>query len=304
MSAVPPDYASASWEDGESIPEISLDNTVVPGKYKATVSNILSKHCAEVRNLSDEIVQPVVNVSKKKLKELISKHNNEIFAFMARPDKTPHTLGLAEMIFRRYGHDIPSIKGSSPNTVLRDLNLDASMNSVVADFDEGLKKQRGGGGLDDFMRQTRWMYNQYKNVGEEVLRLETVLFQKIDMLDKLNNRIPLITSLGANDALPDLVESFAKYAENIYKSNNFEDTYKELIEAYKKWNICRQIISSNNAFKNDAHEAQCSICLTEAISMAIVPCGHTFCGSCAKKQNTNCYICRGTIRERVKLFFT
>ncbi|MFZ4600208.1 MAG: RING-HC finger protein [Terrimicrobiaceae bacterium] len=304
MSAVPPDYASASWEDGESIPEISLDNTVVPGKYKATVSNILSKHCAEVRNLSDEIVQPVVNVSKKKLKELISKHNNEIFAFMARPDKTPHTLGLAEMIFRRYGHDIPSIKGSSPNTVLRDLNLDASMNSVVADFDEGLKKQRGGGGLDDFMRQTRWMYNQYKNVGEEVLRLETVLFQKIDMLDKLNNRIPLITSLGANDALPDLVESFAKYAENIYKSNNFEDTYKELIEAYKKWNICRQIISSNNAFKNDAQEAQCSICLTEAISMAIVPCGHTFCGSCAKKQNTNCYICRGTIRERVKLFFT
>jgi len=304
MSAVPPDYASASWEDGESIPEISLDNTVVPGKYKATVSNILSKHCAEVRNLSDEIVQPVVNVSKKKLKELISKHNNEIFAFMARPDKTPHTLGLAEMIFRRYGHDIPSIKGSSPNTVLRDLNLDASMNSVVADFVEGLKKQRGGGGLDDFMRQTRWMYNQYKNVGEEVLRLETVLFQKIDMLDKLNNRIPLITSLGANDALPDLVESFAKYAENIYKSNNFEDTYKELIEAYKKWNICRQIISSNNAFKNDAQEAQCSICLTEAISMAIVPCGHTFCGSCAKKQNTNCYICRGTIRERVKLFFT
>jgi hypothetical protein len=304
MSAVPPDYASASWEDGESIPEISLDNTVVPGKYKATVSNILSKHCAEVRNLSDEIVQPVVNVSKKKLKELISKHNNEIFAFMARPDKTPHTLGLAEMIFRRYGHDIPSIKGSSPNTVLRDLNLDASMNSVVADFDEGLKKQRGGGGLDDFMRQTRWMYNQYKNVGEEVLRLETVLFKKIDMLDKLNNRIPLITSLGANDALPDLVESFAKYAENIYKSNNFEDTYKELIEAYKKWNICRQIISSNNAFKNDAQEAQCSICLTEAISMAIVPCGHTFCGSCAKKQNTNCYICMGTIRERVKLFFT
>jgi len=38
--------------------------------------------------------------------------------------------------------------------------------------------------------------------------------------------------------------------------------------------------------------------------MAIVPCGHTFCGGCAKKQNTNCYICRGQIRERIKLYFT
>jgi Zinc finger, C3HC4 type (RING finger) len=299
------DYASAAWEtEGDSIPEISLDNTILPGKYKTTVTNILSKHCAEIKTSSDEIVQPLSSISKKKLKELITKHNNDIFAFMARPEKTPNMLGLAETIFRRYGQDIPTIKGNNANTILRDLNLDASVNSVAADFDESLKKYRGEGGLEDFIKQMRWIYNQYKNIGEEVLRLETILYQKIEMLDKLNNRLPLITSLQNNDELPELIESFSKYASSVFKSSNFEENYKELVEAYKKWNICRQIINTQSVFKNDTHESQCTICLTDPVTMAIVPCGHTFCGSCAKKQNTACYICRGTIRERIRLYFT
>ncbi len=304
--AASPEYASAAWEggDGDTIPDFSLD-TPVPGKYKATISNILSKHCSEVKNSSDEIVQPITSVSKKKLKELIGKHNNELFSFMARPDKTPSMIGLAETIFRRYGHEVPSIKGNNANTILRDLNLDASMCSVVASFDEGLKKARTGeSGLDDYLKQTRWIFNQYKNIGEEVLRLETVLFQKIDMLDKLNSRTPMITSLANNDVLPELIDTFAKYADSVYSSTKIEETYKELVEAYKKWNICRQIISLNSNFKNESHDPQCAICLTDPVTTAIVPCGHTFCGNCVKKQNTTCYICRGTIRERIKLFFT
>jgi hypothetical protein len=304
-----PQYASVAWEngDGESIPDFSLDSSV-PGKYKTTISNILSKHCAEVKISSDDIVHPIISLSKKKLKDLITRHNNEIFSFMARPDRTPHMLGLAETIFRRYGHDVPSIKGNNTGSVLRDLNLDASMCSVTAFFDEGLKKNASTtdtpGGLDDFIKQTRWMFNQYRVIGEEVIRLETILYQKIDLLDKLNSRCPMITSLANNEALPELIESFAKYADSIYKTTQIEDTYKDLVEAYKKWNICRQIISLHNNFRNEIHDPQCAICLTDPVSMTLVPCGHTFCGNCIKKQNTTCYICRGTIRERVKLFFT
>jgi hypothetical protein len=300
-----PEYASATWEngDGESIPDFSLDTTV-PGKYKSTISNILSKHCSEVKNSSEEVTQSITSVSKKKLRELVSKHNNELFSFMARPDKTPHMIGLAETIFRRYGHEIPTIKGQNSASVLRDLNLDVSMCSVTASFDEGLKKLKNEGGLDDFLKQTRWIFNQYKNIGEEVLRLETTLYQKIDMLDKLNSRTPMITSLTTNEALPELIDSFTKYAETVYKTTHIEDNYKELVEAYKKWNVCRQIISLHSNFKNEIHDPQCAICLTDPITTAIVPCGHTFCGNCVKKQNTTCYICRGTIRERIKLFFT
>lgn len=294
---------STNWEniDGESITDFSLDNSV-PGKFKTTISNVLSKHCNEVKLVSDEIVQPVASISKKKLKDLIAKHNNEIFNFLAKPDKTPHIIGLAETIFRKYGQEVPQIKGSNSASVLRDLNLDVSMNNTVAIFDEGLKKQKGEGGLEYFLKQTRWMFNQYKNIGEEVLRLETVLFQKIELLDKLNSRTPMITSLANNEVLPELIDTYSKYAESVYKSTQIEDTYKELVEAYKKWNICRQIISIHHNFKSETQEPLCPICLTDSVATVLVPCGHTFCNNCIKKQNTTCYICRGTIRERVKLF--
>jgi len=300
-----PEYPAPGWDngDGENIPAFSLD-TEIAGRYKSTVSNILSKHCAEVKGASDEIIQPV-SVSKKKLKELISKHNNEIFRFMAKPDKMPQIIGIAETIFRRYGHEIPTMKGHTTSSILRDLNLDVSLDETVAIFDEGLKKNRTvGGGLEEFMKQTRWIFNQYKNIGEEILRLETNLYQKIDILDKLNSRTPMITSLSNNDMLPELIDTFTKYADTVYKSTNIEENYKELVEEYKKWNICRQIISFNSNFRNETNDPQCAICLTDPITTAIVPCGHTFCGNCVKKQNTTCYICRGTIRERLKLFFT
>ena len=303
-----PEYFSALSEgsDNSALSEFTLDSS--PGKYSTTVSNILSKHCTEIKQSSEEITQTIVATSKKKLKELITKHNNELFSFMSRPDKTPNMVGLAEGIFRKYGQDIPTIKGVNTNTVLKDLNLDASVSTVVAEFDDELKKLRGVtsslGGLDDFLKQSRWIFNQYKIIGEEVLRLETNLYQKIEILDKINNRLQLITNLTANDALPELIDSFKKYVGTMYASTQIETTYKELIECYKKWNICRQIISQYSNFKSDTCEPQCSICLNEAVSYTIVPCGHTFCNSCIKKQNTTCYMCRGTIRERVKLFFT
>lgn len=177
------------------------------------------------------------------------------------------------------------------------------MNRVIAELNEGLHKLRGEGKIEDFMKQLRWIFHQYRAIGEEVIRLETNLFQKIEMLDKLHNRIPLVTGLSNNEALPELIEAFTKYTKQIYNSSQFEDIYKALVEEYKKWNICRQVISASNLLKAST-EPQCTICLLEPISYAIVPCGHTFCGNCTKKQNTTCYICRGQIRERMKLYFT
>jgi hypothetical protein len=258
----------------------------------------------EVKLVSEESVQTSAHIAKKKLKDLIAKHNNELFSFMENPDKSPNILGTAETIFRRYGHELPSIRGTNRNAMLKELHLNADVDGALAEFNEGLKKNmESGGGIEDFVRQMRWLVTQYKNKGEEVLRLETNLFQKIDMLDKVNSRLPMITSLAQNDELGNVIDAFSKYAESVYHSSHFEENYKDLIQAYKKWNVCRQIMTVPLMMRQESTEPQCSICLLEPISNVIVPCGHTFCGVCSKKQNTTCYICRGPIRERVKLFF-
>lgn len=287
------------WDDGKS-EEMRLDHI---GKYKSTVGHILAKHCSDIKDQSEDIIYNVSATSKKKLKDLIVKHNNEIFSFMMCPDKVPKSLGVAETIFKRYGVETPLIKGTHPKLFLKDLNLDNSIEPIIDEFDEKLKKMKGNNGLADFMKQMQWMYFQYKHIGEEVLRLETTLYEKIERLDKLHEKIPLITQLDTNDALPELIQSFTKYAQRIYEASHFEENYKDLVLAYKKWNICRQVVSVQGVIHHTT-EPQCTICLIEPISSAIVPCGHTFCSSCSKKQNTMCYICRGQIRERIKLYMT
>ena len=46
---------------------------------------------------------------------------------------------------------------------------------------------------------------------------------------------------------------------------------------------------------------KCSICIDNIIYYCCVPCGHTYCNDCIDKTN-NCYICRGIIRNKIKLF--
>jgi C-terminal peptidase prc len=89
------------------------------------------------------------------------------------------------------------------------------------------------------------------------------------------------------------------------KINRFsETTYKELAEAYKKWNILRELITFQNITSPDTKEPLCAICLADPITHTVVPCGHTFCTSCVRRINVSCYLCRGPVRERIKLFFT
>lgn len=296
------DFAPVSWDlSGDSLPEISIGNQT---RYRSTVTNILSKHCTEVKLLSEEAVSTTSHLSKKKLKELIAKHNNELFSFMAQPDRPQQVLDRAEEILRKYEREQLASLRMQQKDPLADLNLNRSLDQAYQELDEGVRKLKGDGSLEDIQQQIRWLLNQYRTIGEEVLRLETILFQKMDMLDKLNQRLPLITTLADSPALTELIDSFTKYAKTIYDSSQFEETYINLVEQYKKWSICRQMLTVHQMMRQDAADPQCSICLLEPVACALVPCGHTFCGSCTKKQNTSCYICRSAIRERIRLYFT
>jgi len=257
--------------------------------YRSTMSQTLSTHGTEIRLLSEEMIPS--QISKKKLKDLLIKHNHTLFSM-----QKPSCINTAESLFRRYGRVIPK----EPPCI--SLERDVSMDAVMEEFHDGLARITHLPPIDTFVSQSRWLLQQYRSIGEEVLRLETILFQKMDVLDKLHGKIPMMMNLAHNDALPDLIASFTTYTEKVFEESSVEENYKSLLESYQKWNLCRQLLSLPLAMKSDA-EPQCSICLLEPVSYTIVPCGHTFCSTCSKKQNTTCYICRGIIRERVKLYF-
>lgn len=299
---------NASVNEMDDTDMMDLDAQFLVGShhssYTTTVQNIMNRQNSEIKANTEPVLQPLYQVSRKRLRELVQRHNNELFKFLERPDRTPNSLGIAEALFRKFGQEPPTVARSTP-PISRELFLDTSMNQVVTDLDTTMAKDTGmPGSLQTLTTHMKWAFNQYKMTGEEVMRLEALLNQKTEILDKHQNRLNAMMTLKANEALPSLLDAFHAYSTEIFKEANFETTYKELAEAYKKWNVLRELITFQNITSPDTKEPMCAICLADPITHTVVPCGHTFCTSCVRRMNVSCYLCRGTVRERVKLFFT
>jgi hypothetical protein len=302
-------YASVNEMDDDEL-DLSFFSTVTAtGSYTHTVNNIFSRHSSELRTITEGALQPLHQIGRKKIRELIAKQNNEVFSFLQHPDRTPSTIGIAETLFRRYGHDTPTYRGGS--SISRELNVDVSMNSVFAEVTAALEAAGSTDAsasvppntLSILTNQLRWIFQQYKITGEEVQRLEALLLQKTQILDKLQQRLPLITNLTTNDAYPLLLEAFQGYLQNAFRNSQIETTYRELVEAYKKWQVLRELVALPSLANSDSREPLCSVCITDSITHAIAPCGHTFCTNCVRRMSHQCYICRGQAREKVKLYF-
>jgi hypothetical protein len=300
-------YASVNELDDDELDLSFFSTATVTGSYTQTVNNIFSRHANELRTATEGALQPLHQIGRKKIRELIAKQNNEVFGFLQHPERTPSSLGIAETLFRRYGHDAPTYRGTS--SISRELNVDVSMSPVLAEVTAALETVGRDASantlstLSVLTHQLRWIFQQYKAVGEEVQRLEALLQQKTQMLDKLQQRLPLITNLTTNDAYPPLLEAFQAYLQNAFRNSQIETTYRELVEAYKKWQVLRELVALPSIANSDSREPLCSVCLTDAITHAIAPCGHTFCTNCVRRMSHQCYICRGQAREKVKLYF-
>jgi hypothetical protein len=279
--------------------------------YTTTVQNILTRQNSEIRANVDVTMQPLHQVTRKRIRELVVKHNQLLLQFLI-PDsreggpakQTATLIRSAEDIFTRFGRDLPLTDRISTQ-ISQELNLDCSLNSVLAGLDSEL--QEVGSSLSpslQVVQQIKWVFTQYRVVGEEVLRLEALLNQKTGVLDRLAERQNLVLNLKTNDALPPLMEAFGTYMGQIFVESNFEATYKDLAEAYKKWNILRDIVALHQSVMTETREPMCAICVSEPVTHVVAPCGHTFCTGCVRRLNITCYLCRGAVRERVKLFFT
>lgn len=292
------DYASVDFDDDVISFDLASEEAD-GGEFANAIQNVFNRQTAEIRSSTEISIQQFKQVSKARLRELMSKHNNEIFSFFRNPERTPSQYTMAQTLCKKYSRDIPSINRVP---ISRELNLDCSMNYVIMDLNENLFKH-GKSDINELMTQLKWISNQYIACGEELMLLEKKLVEKLNIIDSINKRIPMLTTLQGNEFLPGVVDSFEKYVKKVFEDLKIEDLYKELVNVYKKWNVFREIFSFQMRHNMESPSPICSICLSENISHAIIPCGHTLCASCMKKIHMSCYVCRGVVRERVKLFF-
>lgn len=237
---------------------------------------------------------------RKHLREMMVRQNETVLSFLARPSTDHSIIGPVEAILRKYAIrqdvDVNSIK------TLRALCGDLS-GSTINDEIAACINKKGPSNIQEIRAQVNALIELYKETSERLMDSENQLKMRIEKMDKLQKKVSTIMDLQTNEATPELISSLEKYLDVSFRSMEIESHYKSIIQLYQKQVVLRESIQ---LFKttNVVNEPLCPICLTDSVSTAISPCGHTFCSSCSKKMPLECGVCRGRIRDRLKLYFS
>jgi hypothetical protein len=294
-------YAPADFQDATETlpPEIQLDptstGTFVP--YSQLVANVSNRQLQEVK---EKTVSPVTNGAawKKRVKEFMLNKNEELLGFLRKPLSGHHTLSQADAFLRKFG----SSNFSPTHHSLRDVFLDVSGVSMISRIEDELQAI-GPASSVKLVEEVRWLFDKYREAGEQVFKTEAALRLKLDLLDKMYQKAFGLMDLPINEQSGVFQEAALSYLSSFFKEQNLEEIYNEYIESYRRFIALREMIITFRFTDNIDKEPLCCICLNEPVSFCVSPCGHTFCSSCSKRQMTNCYMCRTSIKERVRIFF-
>jgi hypothetical protein len=293
-------FAPANFSDAEvpggAIFDIIGNGSATP--YSDGVNGVLESQINEIK--SKGAAAPTLPSGwKKRLKEFISSKNNDLLAFLNAPVSSHPTLGKGDAILRRYG----TIK-HSPATLFKDVIMqDVSGVDPIDDINNHIISLKKGTAVEDYVRSVHYIYDTYRQFGETALRCEAALKDKLEVLDKVQGKLSGIVDLDPLDAYCPLMEASEAYLGKMYEKHCIEEEYKGFIAAYRKFLALRDIVVLTRTMESCEHEPICMICLSDSVSYALTPCGHTFCSTCIKKQYSACFLCRGTIRDRVKIYF-
>jgi hypothetical protein len=299
-------FASANFEDAEDTRPAGAYMETLGGNTDAIqgiVSQSIQRHISEAIPPSMSPLLTSTGNWRKRLREMMLKQNETLLNFLYKPTSEHPTISVVEKALQRYAirHDIDThaIK------TLKQLLHDVSGNSMSSIQDE-INTRVGGRGpstISQMKSQVTALLDLYKETGEKLLDAEAQLKLSLDKMDKIQKRVGVVMELQSNDAMPDLIKSLEKYLSSAFTNLSIEPQYMNLLFLYQKHIALREAIHFFKTGSNST-EPLCPICLHDCVSMAIVPCGHTFCSTCAKRQTTECCVCRGRIRDRMKLYFS
>jgi len=151
----------SSYDDDLSQFDLNLTGS---SRYSVPVNNIFNKHTNDIRNSTNDIITVNGN-AKKKLKELITKHNNDVFGFM-KSDST--STSFAETIFKKFGSEATPLHRQSQHfSVSKEYGLDCSLNEVITELNDSyVKSVDASNNLLGFMKGLRWALVEYRNAGD------------------------------------------------------------------------------------------------------------------------------------------
>ena len=315
-------FSVANFDDAEDSRPSGIYSESLGGgadPIQGIVQSALGRHLREsLPTASPPLVSAHTHNWRKHLREMMIKQNDNVLSFLAKPVSDHSILGPVEAMLRRYAikqdidvnaiktlhHVLSDASGTSGTTATS--GTSGATGPSVANIQEEIAaciSKRGSSTMQEIRSQVNSLIELYKETSERLMDAENQLKMRVEKMDKIQKRVSIVMELQTNEATPELVSSLEKYLEVTFRSMEIESFYKSVIYYYQKQMALRESI---HLFKttNVVNEPLCPICLTDSVSTAISPCGHTFCSTCSKKMPMECGVCRGRIRDRLKLYFS
>lgn len=302
-------YASADFQDAEATRPEAVNMESLGGNQDAIqgiVQQTLTRHLTEALppsaspSLTSYSTQ--TNNWRKRLREMMIRQNETVLGFLHRSAADHVTIGPVEQALRRYAIrediDTHAIKP------LKQLLIDISGGQQIQEEIEAIVLGKGPSNQQQLKAQVNALIELYKDTGDKLLECENQLKMRLEKMDKVQRRIGNVMELQTNEATPEVVQALEHYLRISFRDMSVEPLYKNLLFLYQKHIALREAIAVFKTGNQLVNEPICPICITDAVTTAIVPCGHTFCNSCSRRMSMECGVCRGRIRERMKLYFS
>jgi hypothetical protein len=298
------EYAPADFPDSEDTrpPESYLDSgSQSPATiYSSVINNALQRHVRETR---DRHTGPVnyQNNWKKKIRDVFLQGNETTLAFLTKTTGSHPTIGQVENLIRRFSRN--EVLGQ-PNQLLKDLVGDLSGVDATSFLADRLRGKLQENPIQSLADQVRELYEVYRELMEKIAVVDMRLRQKLNILDKVQPRLVMLLELGVNETTTELQAQIETYLTSVYQENCPEPEYKELLILYKKLLTVRDLVQLLRLSAGHEKEPICGICLNDVVTHVLVPCGHTYCDSCVRRQARQCFVCRQGASQAIRVFFT
>jgi hypothetical protein len=155
-----------------------------------------------------------------------------------------------------------------------------------------------------WIQQTKLFIDRWKLAVTEFQGAESRLEAHLTVFQDVQKRVQMILSLPLGDGYDSLLASMETYLKGQFEEHRLEPAYQAYLLSLKKLVLLSDAMAAIRAIVNVPLEPLCPICFHEPISLAYEPCGHTICSICSGRQGSTCAICRCSVRDRLRLYFS
>lgn len=265
-----------------------------------TIKNFVTRQTYEIRDGAEMAVPKlsVIQDLKKQFRDFYIKEATHVFDFLDQPLNT--TLKQSQIILKRFGR----ADYNANRVKIKDLVLDLSCNTILDQINLELSVSEELTPIEKWCAITKQLIKVWKISTTELAQAERNLSAVITTFQDVHKKVQPLLNMPTNDAYAGLIESMEGYLKSFFEEHRIEEIYLDFIKSLKKVSLLTDTMNYVRFFLNSPTEPLCSICLTEPVTHASIPCGHTMCIVCSARQSVTCYMCRSQVKDKVRVYFT